>query len=379
MNAMVEFVSGRCRNEMFCAVASAGDVVRVPAGSRFVCSYCGNKLVEVAGPRRQIGVRAGAFIGGGMGLAGLCLFAIGAMIGEPAQPPAPGAAPTTAGNAAPLHAAVSAPSAAPAKIEAQASPAVQAEAAPARDAQAVPAPPVQVQAAEIPASVIVAMAEPVHMLAAPDQQTAAQLSSRTGRLVIAPPPPVRPAIAEMPVRKVAPAPLVDSQAMPPKNVAQPAVAAAAPRTRPAAGNLEEAVEALHAPPGAAPAAQTEADALNDAEARKTAPAPPAPVVATAPTGPTRGFVPRALTGGAPAYPAAYEMDGSGRNGRVTVDCRIDTNGAPSGCRVVSSSGGSRFGSSVLNWLGSGQVRFAPILRNGQATAETHQWSINFQP
>jgi hypothetical protein len=90
-------------------------------------------------------------------------------------------------------------------------------------------------------------------------------------------------------------------------------------------------------------------------------------------------VPRALSGGAPVYPVAYESDGSSRTGHVMVDCRIDPTGAPSGCRLLSAVGGSKFGSSVMNWLGSGRVRFAPILRNGQATAETHQWSIDFQP
>jgi hypothetical protein len=64
---------------------------------------------------------------------------------------------------------------------------------------------------------------------------------------------------------------------------------------------------------------------------------------------------------------------------VTVSCRIETSGSPVGCRVLSVHGGAVFGTAVKSWLGSGSVRFAPILHNGQPVAETHQWTVNFQP
>jgi hypothetical protein len=345
MNAMVEFVSGRCKNELFCAVATAGDVVRVPVGSRFVCSYCGNTLVEVPAARRRIGVRTAAFIGGGMGLAGLCLFAIGAMIGGE-TPAAATVAPATA-RSAPRHVAVATPDLAPAEVQAQ--------------------------AAAVPTQVIVAMAEPVQMLTAPDRQTAARLARRTGMLVFSPPVPVTPAIAETPVRKVPP--------VPPAKAADAGTGAATGHTMPASGSLEATLEALPSPTSAT-AAPSESDALNDAQVKKQAELahpPEPPQAAIVATGPTRPFVPRAVTGSAPRYPVAYETDGSNRIGRVLVSCRIDTSGAPSACHLVSTDGGSRFGSSVMNWLGSGSVRFAPILRDGKAVAETQQWSIDFTP
>ncbi|HTZ71210.1 MAG TPA: hypothetical protein VMB71_11220, partial [Acetobacteraceae bacterium] len=68
MNAIVEFVSGRCTNELFCAVASAREVVRVPVGASFVCNQCGKPLV--AGDARS-GRGAGStalIIGTGMAL-----------------------------------------------------------------------------------------------------------------------------------------------------------------------------------------------------------------------------------------------------------------------------------------------------------------------
>jgi hypothetical protein len=45
--------------------------------------------------------------------------------------------------------------------------------------------------------------------------------------------------------------------------------------------------------------------------------------------------------------------------------------------VVSVDGGSAFSAAVIKWVNSGRVRFAPILRNGQPVAETHQWAVSF--
>jgi hypothetical protein len=104
------------------------------------------------------------------------------------------------------------------------------------------------------------------------------------------------------------------------------------------------------------------------------PAPAQVAAAPAPSGPSRGFSPRAIAGGAPVYP-----DSTDSLGRVTVSCRIETDGSPVGCRVLNVHGGAAFGTAVRSWLGSGSVRFAPILHNGQPVAETHQWTVNFQP
>jgi hypothetical protein len=47
--------------------------------------------------------------------------------------------------------------------------------------------------------------------------------------------------------------------------------------------------------------------------------------------------------------------------------------------VVASQGGVGFNNAVMSWLRSGQVRFAPILRNGEPTSEVHSWSMTFEP
>jgi hypothetical protein len=52
-------------------------------------------------------------------------------------------------------------------------------------------------------------------------------------------------------------------------------------------------------------------------------------------------------------------------------------GPASGCHVLNVQGGNAFSAAVIKWVGSGRVRFAPILRNGQPVAETHQWAVSF--
>jgi len=44
---------GRCINEMFCSFAASGQIVRVPADSRFVCPQCGKPLVAPNAPFRS--------------------------------------------------------------------------------------------------------------------------------------------------------------------------------------------------------------------------------------------------------------------------------------------------------------------------------------
>jgi hypothetical protein len=103
-------------------------------------------------------------------------------------------------------------------------------------------------------------------------------------------------------------------------------------------------------------------------------APPAPA---APKGDSRPFHAIPLSGGAPDYPDAYADEG--RAGAVTISCTIQSSGYPAGCRVVGVQGGSAFSGAVLKWLGSGRVRYAPIVHDGAPVSETHQWVVSFAP
>jgi hypothetical protein len=104
-------------------------------------------------------------------------------------------------------------------------------------------------------------------------------------------------------------------------------------------------------------------------APRPAPAPPAP------RGEDRPFRAVPVSGGSPKYPLAYEDLGTA--GAVTISCMIQASGFPAACHVVSVQGGSAFSSAVIKWVGSGRVRFAPILRNGEPVAEEHQWVVSF--
>ncbi len=107
------------------------------------------------------------------------------------------------------------------------------------------------------------------------------------------------------------------------------------------------------------------------------PAAHPPAEAAAPHGADRPFHPVPIAGGAPDYPDAYADEG--RSGAVTISCTIQASGFPAGCHVLGVQGGGAFSGAVLKWLGSGRVRYAPILRDGQPIAETHQWSVTFAP
>lgn len=116
-------------------------------------------------------------------------------------------------------------------------------------------------------------------------------------------------------------------------------------------------------------------AVGTAPAPRSAPAPGAkrPQAETA-------FSPSAILGGAPApgYPEIYE-DGA-RTGQVTVDCTIETNGNPAGCRIVKALGGAAFAAETLRWLtGPGHPVYKPALRGGVAQREEHQWVVLFEP
>ncbi len=371
MNAMLEFVSGRCTNELFCAVASAGDVVRLPVGARFVCSYCGSKLVEQAPHKRRVGIRTGMVLGGAMGSAGIAMFAIGYFLGKPPVAPVTPSAALTPGLTAAVTVVAQQPAVLPPRVAAAtthiATPAD--NNAPPPLPQAVPGPSFQSHPAA--SSVEPAVAQPT-VIRAPVFPTGPAKPQTSQSAMTPSASPLMFAMAERPLVSVAKVRTPAPSAPVPKGTANDTAIAAAH------------LAALPAPSAAATApapAAPDSDSLNQAEvARLAAPSrtvanvePPAPAI----VGPTRGFLPQPAQGGAPSYPAAYE--GGDRTGRVTVKCRIEASGSPTGCNVVASHGGRAFDMSVLNWLGSGRVRFAPILHNGQATAETHEWSVNFQP
>ncbi len=104
--------------------------------------------------------------------------------------------------------------------------------------------------------------------------------------------------------------------------------------------------------------------------------PPAAVSAR----PDTAFSPSAIMGGAPMpnYPDIYEN--AARTGQVTVDCTIEPDGNPAGCRIVKSLGGAAFAAETLRWLtGPGHPVYKPALRGGVAQREEHQWAVLFEP
>jgi TonB family protein len=103
------------------------------------------------------------------------------------------------------------------------------------------------------------------------------------------------------------------------------------------------------------------------------PTAPAPAVADT------AFNPAHIIGGAraPEYPDSYQD--SGRTGRVTVDCVIQTDGRPTGCHVLNAQGGAAFSQAVESWLnGANAPRYKPAIRGGQPQTERHQWVVSFQ-
>jgi TonB family protein len=435
---VMAFRTGRCTNDLYCSFASARQDLQVPADAKFLCPHCGKPLSEPSASARGGPMRMAVIAGGGLALTGGALFVVGSLFGHAAPgavPPAsqlaaasPAALPPAAPHAtvtssrapAATQAAASgappanAPPAAPAAFQAPAQSPVPPPRMPSTPAEGTPALAAAGQTAGIPANVAATSpaAPPTASTPHPETIPAAARSSFSN-VSSAPgqPAPVRVAM----IQPAMPAPTTDTNetalaARKADDVRRAAAAKAA-----LAAQQDDARRAAAAQAAQQQAAQQAAQralfleqkrkaqqqkesalAETEAEAPKPVPAAPAPkptapmaapvaVAAAVPhpqpapkaAGPTRSFSATPLAGGAPAYPASYDTDG--RAGRVTVSCTIEANGTPSGCHVLATNGGAAFGSSVMSWLKSGRVRYAPVLHDGQPVAETHQWTMNFQP
>lgn len=140
-----------------------------------------------------------------------------------------------------------------------------------------------------------------------------------------------------------------------KQKEEAAAAAPAPTASNALRPQTAPIEPIHAP-------------VQQAMARQVLPS------ASSGGGPDVPFSTHTIAGGAPTFPAYYD---EGRPGAVTVSCTIEPSGSPSGCHIVRQLGGSGFGKAVDQWLGSGRVRFRPILVNGQPVSKQETWTVIF--
>jgi hypothetical protein len=330
---------GRCANELFCSIASAGEDVLARDGEAFVCPKCGKPLFD--GPAAQgrtaqravlIGVAVVTLTAGGF------IIGRGLVVGPPAQTPEPAQMIRPASVAS----VAAAPQATPPGTPPTTTPAPAPLAQPAAPSTPQPASNLAVAA---PASQPTAMPSPPRITPA----LAALTPQPVPSVVAAAPAPPPASQATRPVpQKVA-------LLTPSRPITEKPPAAAPPQLVP--------------PPTAAPAPPPKPQVV------LSTPTPPRAAEPAAPRGDDRPFHAAPVAGGAPVYPHAYEEDG--RAGSVTISCTIQTSGFPSGCRVLNVQGGSAFSAAVIKWVSSGRVRFAPILRNGQPVAETHQWAVSF--
>ncbi len=91
------------------------------------------------------------------------------------------------------------------------------------------------------------------------------------------------------------------------------------------------------------------------------------------------FTPAHVVAGnpSPTYPDAYQD--TGKIGRATVDCVIETTGVPTQCRVLASSGGSAFAAETMRWLtGPSHPVYRPAMHDGRPRREEHQWQVRFE-
>jgi TonB family protein len=399
--------AGRCTNDLYCSLASGKQNLQIPVDSLFVCPQCGKPLTAPSADKRSFSTPALLAVGGLVAGAG-ALFAAGSLIG--------GRSSAASTPVQPVHIAQAKP--AP-KLEP-----VAAASAPAPAASAAP-PPVQAAQTTTPAAAPVITTAPAPSLA--EAKPAAPTPSAPQAPPVSP-APVQTAAAEPAARPPMQLAMLDTPRQSPadaqrreaerKQEAEARAQAEAEQARAAeqarraeaaqlaadkqkkaqlaAQDLRRKQYLAKAQADAEAKAKQEQDAARaaqqaalDAQAREqaaraqaaraaAAAPPPAKLASAAPVlGPTRGFSPNPIAGGAPVYPSAYE--GEGRIGHVTVSCLITGGGSPTGCHVVASQGGIGFNNAALAWLRSGRVRFNPILRNGQPTSEEHSWSMSFEP
>ncbi len=402
------YTTGRCMNDLYCAAASGRQLLQIPMGNQFVCPQCGKPLAEPASERRAISSPV-MLICCGLVAAGGALFAIGSVIGPPAPAAAgrPGPAPAGLANVAapgaPMHTDDVAVETAVPPAAASAAPGYGALSETAKE---TPLPRGSIARANIsgePGSEVPPATIRLAMMQRPAKDEARPTPTPAPALVQRPSPAVVQRLSQgasaPPVHAPAPAPAqtqLQAQALEHATLAKQARAAESARRAKAAQQADQQkmlaqqaedersrVETQHIEAQAEEAANQRLEAARaeqaalEARQRQAAEARKIAVAAALPKGPTRGFSPHVVAGGAPGYPADFESEG--RIGHVTVSCLITQNGTPRGCHVMSSQGGAAFDRSVLGWLGSGQVRFAPILHDGAPQAEEHSWTMNFEP
>jgi hypothetical protein len=424
--------TGRCTNDLYCSFASSQQDLQVPAEGKFVCPQCGKALSDPPARPAGKGGRIALMAGGGLALAGAGLFLAGMLMGDH-KPPAPAVQGVAAVPAKPPVSVT--PPAAPTQTAAAQTTSPQPAATPPTDVaahaqtvttQPANSPAVPAQSLAPAASVAsAALAAPRPQGVAPPVQTAVVTPAPKPQPAPASPAPaahmaqsttpnlapdtvtgaavVRTGTANAPVQMA----MVETSRPPPpalvtppqKSARQAAADLAAKREADQAKKAEALADAKKA--RQAQIDQRKADALaaeqqREATAKAEAAAPPArapepppppvqvavrqappPAPHAAAAGPSRGFSASPISGGAPPYPAELESDA--RRGQVTVNCRIETDGSPAGCHVISVKGGTPFKGAVLSWLNSGRVKYAPVIRNGQAVAENHQWNLQFEP
>ena len=369
---------GLCTNIIYCSFASARQDIQVAVDAKFVCPKCGKPLSDMPATAAARRGRIAVIAGGGLALIGGALVVVGALFGH-------GSAPATAlerASSVPLSAAhpqtAIAQAAqqpvkpAPAPLVNQAAsarlPAAPSQPAATRVAMIQPAPPpaqTNLHPAAPPAAPALSddaqvRADLLAKQAADAKATQQAQAAKQAQVV----KEAKVAQAERDARATREA--EDERTAQLARAAQEAKAAHEAQAEQMERAAQEAREALAAAAAAKPAAQVQVAALS-----------PPPKPAPKPAGPDRAFSAAPLLGGAPTYPDAYESEG--RSGQVAVSCRIDTTGHPSGCHVLGAKGGAAFETAVLSWLGSGRVRYAPVLHAGVPVAETHEWTMNFQP
>lgn len=65
-------------------------------------------------------------------------------------------------------------------------------------------------------------------------------------------------------------------------------------------------------------------------------------------------------------------------GKLQVNCMIQTSGVPTDCRQVSENGDQNVSGVILQWLGSGAIRYSPATKNGHPVEERRVLTVNFR-